>query len=43
MIGDHKYGSRSRETVIRLYSVALEFPWQGENLRIESEPEWDIM
>lgn len=40
LVGDHKYGSRSRETVIRLYSAALSFPWRGETLRFESEPEW---
>ena len=40
LVGDHKYGSRSRETAIRLYSAALAFPWKGQPLRFESEPEW---
>ena len=40
LIGDHKYGDRSKETRIHLYSAALSFPWKGEQLRFTSEPEW---
>ena len=40
LVGDHKYGSRSRETQIHLFSAALEFPWKGQQLRFEDEPDW---
>lgn len=40
LVGDHKYGSRSRETQIHLFSAALEFPWKGETLRFEDKPQW---
>ena len=40
LVGDHKYGSWAKETVPRLYSAALEFPWKGQTTRFESVPEW---
>ena len=40
LVGDHKYGSRSRETQIHLFSAALEFPWKGQQLRFEDKPDW---
>ena len=40
LVGDHKYGSRAREKEIRLFSAALEFPWTGNRLRYEAQPEW---
>lgn len=40
LVGDHKYGSRAREKEIRLFSAALEFPWNGNRLRYEAQPEW---
>ena len=40
LVGDHKYGSRARETQIHLFSAALEFPWKGETLRFEDKPQW---
>ena len=40
LVGDHKYGSRSRETQIHLFSATLEFPWKGETLRFEDKPQW---
>lgn len=40
LVGDHKYGSRSQENQIHLFSAALEFPWNGENLRFEDKPDW---
>ena len=40
LVGDHKYGSRAKETEIRLFSAALEFPWNGNRLRYEAQPEW---
>ena len=40
LVGDHKYGSRSRETQIHLFSAALEFHWKGQQLRFEDQPDW---
>ena len=40
LVGDHKYGSRSRETQIHLFSAALAFPWKGQQLRFEDWPDW---
>ena len=40
LVGDHKYGSRSRETQIHLFSAALEFPWKGQQLHFEDRPDW---
>ena len=40
LVGDHKYGSRARETAPQLYSCALTFPWKGETKQFELLPEW---
>lgn len=40
LVGDHKYGSRSKLTEPRLFSAALCFPWKGKALRFEASPEW---
>lgn len=40
LVGDHKYGSRSKLTEPRLFSAALSFPWNGKELRFEASPEW---
>lgn len=40
LVGDHKYGSRSKLTEPRLFSAALCFPWNGKALRFEASPEW---
>ena len=40
LVGDHKYGSRARETNIHLFSAGLTFPWKGEILHFEAKPEW---
>lgn len=40
LVGDHKYGSRARETNIHLFSAGLTFPWKGENLHFEDKPQW---
>ena len=40
LVGDHKYGSRARETSIHLFSAGLTFPWKGEVLHFEAKPEW---
>ena len=36
--GDHKYGSRAKETAPMLYSCCLTFPHQGKSMRIEALP-----
>ena len=40
LVGDHKYGSRSKETNIHLFSAGLSFPWKGETLHFEATPTW---
>lgn len=40
LVGDHKYGSRAKETAPMLYSCALTFPWKGETLHFEDLPGW---
>ena len=40
LVGDHKYGSRSKEQAIRLFSAGLRFPWKGKALAFTLEPEW---
>ena len=40
LVGDHKYGSRAKETAPMLYSCCLTFPHNGETLRIEALPTW---
>lgn len=40
LVGDHKYGSRAKETAPRLFSAGLAFPWKGETLKFEASPEW---
>ena len=40
LVGDHKYGSRSKLTEPQLFSAALSFPWKGTELRFEAAPEW---
>ena len=39
LVGDHKYGSRAKETAPMLYSCCLEFKIQG-NRRFEKLPDW---
>ena len=39
LVGDHKYGSRAKETAPMLYSCCLEFEMQGHR-RFEKLPEW---
>lgn len=40
LVGDHKYGSRAKETEPMLYSCALTFPWKGEIKHFEDLPTW---
>lgn len=40
LVGDHKYGSRSKRTQPLLFSAALCFPWKGKTMRFEAAPEW---
>ncbi len=39
LVGDHKYGSRAKETAPMLYSCCLEFEMQGSR-RFEKLPDW---
>ena len=40
LVGDHKYGSRSKEEAIRLFSAGLTFLWKGQRMRFELAPAW---
>jgi len=40
LVGDHKYGSRAKETEPLLYSCALTFPWKKETKQFEHLPPW---
>lgn len=39
LVGDHKYGSRAKETAPMLYSCCLDFEMQGSH-RFEKLPDW---
>lgn len=40
LVGDHKYGSRAKETAPLLYSCAVTFPWKGKTMHFEDLPAW---
>ena len=40
LVGDHKYGSRARETEPMLFSCRITFPYKGEHRSFEALPEW---
>ena len=40
LVGDHKYGSRAKETAPMLHSCALTFPWKTETKHFEHLPDW---
>ena len=40
LVGDHKYGSRAKQTEPLLFSAALSFPWKGQTHRFKSVPQW---
>ena len=42
LVGDHKYGSKAQETAPMLYSCCLTFPYKGQQMRIESLPDWAL-
>ena len=43
LVGDHKYGSRAKETEPMLYSCASTFPWKNEIKQFEHLPNWAEM
>ena len=40
LVGDHKYGSRSKLKAPQLYSCKISFPYQGKTVRYENYPDW---
>ncbi len=40
LVGDHKYGSKDKETCPRLYSCKISFPYCEKNVAFESFPLW---
>ncbi len=40
LVGDHKYGSRAKETAPLLFSCCLSFPHAGKPMRFEALPTW---
>ncbi len=40
LVGDHKYGSKSKEKDPMLYSYRITFPYKGKMLSFKSLPEW---
>lgn len=42
LVGDHKYGSRSKETTPMLFSCKLTFPYKNETVSFEAFPDWYI-
>ena len=40
LVGDHKYGSRARETAPMLFSCRLTFPQGGKSQTFETYPQW---
>lgn len=40
LVGDHKYGSKAKETSPYLYSCRISFPFQGRKMSFENTPEW---
>jgi hypothetical protein len=39
-VGDHKYGSRAKETAPMLFSCRVTFPYGGKTVSYEAFPEW---
>lgn len=42
LVGDHKYGSKSKETTPMLFSCKLTFPYKKETVAFEAFPHWYI-
>ena len=40
LVGDHKYGSRAKETAPMLFSRRLTFPYEGKTVSFEALPAW---
>lgn len=40
LVGDHKYGSRAKQTAPLLFSCRLTFPLMGKTLSFEALPQW---
>ena len=40
LVGDHKYGSRAKETEPMLFSCRITFPWKGQERIFEKYPDW---
>ena len=40
LVGDHKYGSRAKETEPMLYSCRITFPYKGQTVCFTSLPQW---
>ena len=40
LVGDHKYGSRDNATAPMLFSCRIRFPWKGNELIFEAQPDW---
>ena len=40
LVGDHKYGSRAKETAPMLFSCCLTFPHKGRSMGFEAFPHW---
>ena len=40
LAGDHKYGSRAKETEPMLFSCRITFPYKGETRSFEAMPDW---
>ena len=40
LVGDHKYGSRDKQTAPMLFSCCITFPYQGALRRFEALPDW---
>ena len=40
LIGDHKYGSKDKETSPMLYSCRITFPYKNQNICFTSLPKW---
>ena len=43
LVGDHKYGSRAKETAPMLYSCKISFPWKGKEMAFEQLPLWALV
>lgn len=40
LVGDHKYGSRAKETAPQLFSCRISFPYNGKNYTFTALPDW---